>query len=119
MSCATASRLTSPGSLVGVEQSLKAAVWYTVTKVGLFCHTGTQREHVANALRGQIAQEEGMHRRLLVRNTVQNLTLAGYSVSAELSLPFAASEHFVAALAEVVFQQACKSHAVPDHLVSS
>lgn len=27
---------------------------------------------------------------------------------AELSLPFAASEHFVAALAEVVFQQACK-----------
>ncbi|GAA5953477.1 hypothetical protein JCM8115_000535 [Rhodotorula mucilaginosa] len=43
------------------RQSLKAAVWYTVTK---------------------IAQEE------------------------ELSLPFAASEHFVAALAEVVFQQA-------------
>ncbi|BGP52913.1 hypothetical protein JCM8202v2_000470 [Rhodotorula sphaerocarpa] len=44
------------------RQALKAAVWYTVTK---------------------IAQEE-----------------------AELSLPFAASEHFVAALAEVVFQQA-------------
>ncbi|BGP21730.1 centromere protein S [Rhodotorula toruloides] len=43
------------------RQSLKAAVWYTVTK---------------------IAQEE------------------------ELSLPFAASEHFVATLAEVVFQQA-------------
>ncbi|GAA5920766.1 hypothetical protein JCM1841_004176 [Sporobolomyces salmonicolor] len=43
------------------RQSLKAAVWYTVTK---------------------IAQEE------------------------ELSLPFAASEHFVASLAEVVFQQA-------------
>ncbi|POY71402.1 hypothetical protein BMF94_5714 [Rhodotorula taiwanensis] len=43
------------------RQSLKAAIWYTVTK---------------------IAQEE------------------------ELSLPFAASEHFVAALAEVVFQQA-------------
>ncbi|TNY21820.1 kinetochore component CENP-S-domain-containing protein [Rhodotorula diobovata] len=43
------------------KQSLKAAVWYTVTK---------------------IAQEE------------------------ELSLPFAASEHFVATLAEVVFQQA-------------
>ncbi|GAA5926414.1 hypothetical protein JCM3775_001009 [Rhodotorula graminis] len=43
------------------KQSLKAAVWYTVTK---------------------IAQEE------------------------ELSLPFAASEHFVASLAEVVFQQA-------------
>ncbi|GAA6050496.1 hypothetical protein JCM3770_002626 [Rhodotorula araucariae] len=43
------------------SQSLKAAVWYTVTK---------------------IAQEE------------------------ELSLPFAASEHFVATLAEVVFQQA-------------
>ncbi|GAA5887658.1 hypothetical protein JCM6882_001486 [Rhodosporidiobolus microsporus] len=43
------------------RQSLKSAVWYTVTK---------------------IAQEE------------------------ELSLPFAASEHFVASLAEVVFQQA-------------
>ncbi|BGP04851.1 hypothetical protein JCM10049v2_000653 [Rhodotorula toruloides] len=47
------------------RQSLKAAVWYTVTK---------------------IAQEEG--------------------AALELSLPFAASEHFVATLAEVVFQQA-------------
>lgn len=44
--------------------------------------------------------------------------LAYGSVSAELSLPFAASEHFVAALAEVVFQQARESDAVPDHLVS-
>lgn len=48
--------------------------------------------------------------------TSQKLTRACYSVSAELSLPFAASEHFVAALAEVVFQQARESDAVPDDL---
>ena len=39
---ATSLRLTSPGSLVGVGQSLKAAVWYTVTKVSLFCYPRTQ-----------------------------------------------------------------------------
>ncbi|GAA5913547.1 hypothetical protein JCM8208_000707 [Rhodotorula glutinis] len=55
-----ASKLTEADEALS-KQSLKAAVWYTVTK---------------------IAQEE------------------------ELSLPFAASEHFVASLAEVVFQQA-------------
>lgn len=60
-------------SLVGVQQSLKAAVWYTVTKVSLFRLQVTQKEHAADDLCVQIAQEEGMHGRRLVRNTVQKL----------------------------------------------
>ncbi|GAA5916876.1 CENP-S family protein [Sporobolomyces salmoneus] len=66
------------------KQSLKAAVWYTVTKI---CQEeGTLSHHCSPA------PQAG----------AEPLCLT----STELNLPFAASEHFVASLSELVFQQA-------------